>query len=137
MPTDLNFPIDVRSMIAELPAGLDRIILSVLSAHVGRDNIISRRRLIVNLAHDLVVLGVRPSRQDRTVRLAINQLRKRGYPICSTGGIKGGYFLAATRQELEDYLAVEIHARAMDLLEQERLMRSYSDRIWPSQASLF
>jgi hypothetical protein len=137
MPTDLNFPFDVITMIADLPAGLDRAILGVLAAHVGRQNIISRKRLLDRLAPDLLKQGVRPTRQDRSVRLAINQLRKKGYPICSTGGIKGGYFLAASRQELEDYLAIEIHARAMDLLEQERLMRSHGDRIWPTQAALF
>jgi hypothetical protein len=74
-------------------------------------------------------------KDDRPVRLAINQLRKDGHPICSTGGIGGGYYTAASWDELEEYLGAEVHSRALDLLEQEKAMRDGGQRLWgaPSQ----
>ena len=70
---------------------------------------------------------------ERQVRAAINQLRKEGQPICSTGGEGGGYYLAAGADELDTFIARELHARAMDLLEQEQAMRAARIRIFGSK----
>lgn len=134
--SDFNISIDVQDMIRELPEGIYRALLDALANHVGREKSISRRELVMRLS-PLLREKYKPSRFDRSVRLAINQLRKQGYPICSTGGPNGGYFIAANREELEEYLQLEIHARAMDLLQQEQSMRAGSARLWPSQPGLF
>lgn len=136
--TTFNLPIDVQQMLKELPEEIDRIILEALSAHVGRDKALSRKRLVARLSPTLLQRGIcATSRMDRSIRLAINRLRKNGYPICSTGGVRGGYFIAATPAELNDYLSAEVHSRAMDLLEQERAMRAGANRLWSLQPSLF
>ena len=134
--SDFNISINVQEMIRDLPEGLFRAVLNTLANHIGREKAIRRRDLVLLLS-PLLRQKYKPSRYDRSVRLAINQLRKQGYPICSTGGPNGGYFIAANREELEEYLQLEIHARAMDLLAQEQSMRAGSARLWPSQPSLF
>lgn len=116
----ISIPINVQAMIADLPAGLDRAILRVLSYHVGRDQAISRQALVKELA----AVGFDYRKDDRQLRLAISQLRKHSCPICSAGGIGGGYYLAENWNELNEYLKTEVHARAMDLLETEKAMRS-------------
>lgn len=136
MTHPLNFPIDINQIEADLPVTLSDMVQTALKSHVGRDNAISRRNLLLQLGPQMVALGMPPGRMDRNLRLAIRQLRKIGYPICSTGGSKGGYFLATDPAELEEYLTVEVHGRAMDLLEQEKAMRQGAGRQWPAQASL-
>lgn len=133
---DFNLGFDVDAMLAGLPEGLDRLILGALAGHVSRKQAVSRRDLLLNLGPDMLVLGVAQSRLDRALRLSISQLRKAGLPICSTGGPTGGYFLAADQRELDDYLRIEVHSRAMDLLEQEKSMRAGAARLWGNQPPL-
>jgi hypothetical protein len=120
-----NQGFDIHLLNARLPAELDAAILKVLSSHVGRDAAVSRKDLV----RELAVIG-HVYANDRPVRAAINLLRKAGAPICSTGGREGGYFLASSWEELDEYLKREVHARAMDLLEQESAMRSQAVRQW-------
>lgn len=133
---DFNIGIDVDAMLAGLPEGLDRLTLGALAEHVGRKQAVSRNDLLLNLGPLMLALGVAQSRLDRALRLSISQLRKAGLPICSTGGPTGGYFLASNRAELDDYLRVEVHSRAMDLLEQEKSMRAGAARLWGNQPPL-
>ena len=120
----LNQGIDVKQMIADLPHGLDRAILRVLSYHVGRENAISRQDLLEAVAsHGFIV-------QDRQLRLAINEQKKQGVMICSTGGVNGGYWLAANWSELQEYIDRELHSRAMDLLEQEQALKAAAEKRW-------
>lgn len=123
-----NVGFDIEKAIRDLPPGLDRAILRVMSFHVGRDKTIARSDLVTELA--MVGFGFK---DDRPVRLAINQLRHEGHLICSTGGKSGGYFLASSWSELDDYLQAEVHSRAMDLLEQESAMRKAGETAWGSQ----
>lgn len=116
-------------MISDLPPGLDRAVLRVLSFHTGQALAISRGDLVGEVAR----LGFRV--HERAIRLTINQLRKRGHLICSTGGSGGGYFLAANWDELQDYLDREVHSRAMDLLEQEKALRMAGEQRWGVYAS--
>jgi hypothetical protein len=119
-----NDGIDIKRLIDELPAGLDRATLRVLSSHIGRELAISR----VELVTDVGLLGFKV--HERAERAQINQLRKQGYPICSTGGEGGGYFMARDWDELEEYIEREVHARAMDLLEQEQALKSQAEKTW-------
>jgi len=123
-------------MIHEMPAGLDRAILRVLSFHQGRDQAIGRGKLVGELAR----LGFYV--HERVMRACINELRKQGQLICSTGGDGGGYYLPANWSELDEYIRRELHPRAMDLLEQEQALKAAAEKQWgryspEKQISLF
>ena len=104
--------------IGDLPAGLDRAILRILSFHQGAGNAISRFALEMQCAQH----GFPES--DRRIRAAINLLRKQGHHSCSMGGENGGYYMATNRRELDDYIEREPQARINDFSEQIKAMRS-------------
>ena len=124
-----NKGVDMGAMIAELPVGLDRAVLRVLSMHKGRENAISRGQLVL----DVGSMGFHM--HERAIRACINLLRKDGHPICSTGGEDGGYWWAVNWDELNDYLQREVDARATDLLEQSRALRATGERLWGRYSS--
>ena len=119
-----NAGIDMQAAIDNMPAGLDRALLRILSARVGREKAISRPDLLAALKS----LGFET--HERQARAAINLLRKEGHPICSTGGTDGGYWWAANWQELRGYLDSEVLPRAYDLLEQEKALRRSGEGLW-------
>ena len=122
--SDYNQGVSITEMVDGLEAGLDRAVLRVLSFRVGRGEAISRGDLVRMVGqHGFSV-------HERALRLCIQMLRKSGQPICSTGGEDGGYWLAASWEELNEYLEREVHARAMDLLEQEKALRAAGERLW-------
>jgi hypothetical protein len=100
-------------------------VLQLLTPRVGRERAISRKDLLMFLMQKGVRFG-----DEREVRMAIYALRREGNMILSTGGQGGGYFLAASWSELNEYLDREVHSRAMDLLEQERILRAEAERTW-------
>ena len=116
-------------ILANLPSGLDRAILSILRYHKGRENAIPRDDLLEMLK----MHGWSPV--DRSVRAQINLLRKDGHLICSAGGHGGGYYLARDWSELEDYIGQELKPRALDLLEQEKALRLGGRREWGINSS--
>jgi hypothetical protein len=131
-----NIGVDVQKIIDELPTGLERTILDVLRLHVGREKAVSRFDLISNLSL-LGYIG-----HERTIRACINKMRKDGILICSTGGENGGYWIPENWDELVEYLNIEIHPRAMDLLEQEKAMKAKAEQTWgryspDNQAAMF
>ena len=109
----------MNDYITQMPAGLDRAILRILSFHEGAENAISR----VMLKGDCGRNGFHIN--ERTMRAAINHLRKQGHPICSTGGEGGGYYMATSRAELDDYIMREPQARINDFSEQIKAMRAH------------
>lgn len=121
-----NAGVSVQEMIDQLPAGLDRAILRIISFHVGHDNRISRVQFIL----DLKTHGFDYTHDDRIPRLCINKLRKEGVEICSTGGSKGGYWMANGHEELEEFLEHEVDKRAKDLHEQASAMRKAAEKRW-------
>lgn len=118
---------DVGELIASLPAGLERAILRSLSYHQGRQNAILRADLVSELG---AVDGLQV--HDRQVRMQINLLRKRGVPICSTGGSDGGYWLGANMEEVAEFIESELSARIADLAEtRDGMLRGARER-WGS-----
>ena len=99
-------------------------LMSVLRGHTGKDTAISRQQLLDELR------GFGIDTNDRTMRAQINLLRKQGALICSCGGHGGGYYLARNWNELEDYIGQELRPRAMDLLEQEKALKTGAKREW-------
>jgi hypothetical protein len=121
--------ITTKDLVDNLPPGLDRAVLRVIGFHTGIDSAISRADLVSEVAR----MGFKV--HERVLRLTINQLRKRGHLICSTGGSGGGYFVPANWEELQEYLSREVHARAMDLLEQEKALRESAEKRWGMYAN--
>lgn len=119
-----NAGFKLSEVVDHMPPGLDRALLRVLSQRRGRDLAISREDLLAALRS----LGFKV--HERQARAAINELRKTGQMICSTGGEGGGYWLASSWEELEEYLSHEVHPRAMDLLEQEAALRRSGELAW-------
>lgn len=122
--SDYNAGVNVKEMIDNLPAGLDRAMLRILEFHKGRENAISRGRLLA----DLGLMGFVV--HEREARVCINQLRKEGVEICSTGGSKGGYWMAVSQDEVMEFTENELEPRAMDLLEQSKAMKAAAERRW-------
>lgn len=110
--------------VLEMPVGLERAVARVLDFHVGRGNAISRADLLNALY--LVGFGV----DERVAREAVNKLRKEGRMICSTGGKKGGYWMAADWKELNEYIEREVDARTFDLLMQKKALRAAAEKVW-------
>src|SRR4030042_6510686 len=123
--TEFNMGVDIQSMIDNLPAGLDRALLRVLQFHRGRTNAISRRDLLKALAF----MGFQ-MKDDRPMRICINQFRKEGGEICSTGGKKSGYWLAANQAALNEWIQHASEARLKDFGKQIRAMRAAAEKRW-------
>lgn len=121
---DYNAGVSLQAMLDEMPPGLDRALLRILSVRVGREAAISRDDLVAALAS----LGFNVD--ERPARAAINLLRKDGHPICSTGGKHGGYWWAANWTELRAFLDTEVLPRAYDFLEQERALKKTGEQLW-------
>ncbi len=103
--------------------GLNESVLHVIRQRVGFDNAIPRQYLV-----DLINGCYKEDSSDRAIRQAINDLRHEGYPICSTGGIDGGYWWAANNDELQEFIHREIEPRIADLSEQKKAMLLYADQ---------
>jgi len=98
--------------------------LQTLAFHCGKKRAIGRKDLVLALSQFGFDI------HERMIRACINQLRKEGNIICSTGGVDGGYYLADNWEELNEYLVREVHSRAMDLLEQEKALKASGERKW-------
>lgn len=126
MNRKFNAGVSLDHLIDELPPGLDRTVLRILQSRIGRDNAISRGELLA-LVRRMPGCG---KVADRQLRACVNQMRKEGHLICSTGGESGGYWQPASWDELLEYIEREVHSRAMDLLEQEQALKKEGERRW-------
>jgi hypothetical protein len=115
---------DVDELIKNLPAGLDRSILRILSFHVGCSNTIGRTALVAALRDH----GYRVS--ERQARAQISQLRKAGHLICSAPGEDGGYYLPANDQEFDDFVRTEYLAKITDMQETLSAMKKAAEKQW-------
>jgi hypothetical protein len=105
-------------MLAEMPAGLERAMLRVLSFHTGKAHAIGRNAIV----RDLQRVGLYAS--ERQARQCIHDLRRGGHLICSAPGENGGYYLAADLAEFREFCDRELHPKAMDMLETESAMKA-------------
>lgn len=104
-----------EALIANMPVGLERSILSILRFHVGKENAISKPQLLADLKN----MGMHSN--ERQARAAIVELRKHGHLICSSSG-EGGYYVAATIEEYQEFAQVEYRAKIIDMSETLRQM---------------
>lgn len=122
-----------ESQIKNMPVGLDRAILRVLSYHRGREQAIGRSDLVRQVAQ----LGCAAT--ERQVREEIKQLRRDGYLICSAAGEDGGYYMAETLAEFEEFAQVEFIGKIADMSETLSRMRESANKNFGSgvQPALF
>lgn len=124
-----------EAQIKNMPVGLDRAILRVLSYHRGREQAIGRSELVRQVAQ----LGCAAT--ERQVREEIKQLRrgKNGQEpclICSAAGEDGGYYLANSRQEYEEFAQIEFVGKIADMSEtlhamEQAARRMFGDAVQP------
>jgi hypothetical protein len=106
-------------LLREMPSGLDRAILRILSFHTGKSIALGRGALVHGLHNDFGLdVGERMARQ------CIHDLRRSGHLICSTPGEEGGYYLAANLEEFREFCERELHPKAIDMLETESAMKA-------------
>lgn len=101
--------------LATMPHGLKRAVLRVIR-HYGIAMPISRSELVAKVG----MMGFPAS--ERQVRETIKILRREGHLICSTPGNDGGYYMAMSRQEYENFRAAEYAAKIADMAETMRAM---------------
>jgi hypothetical protein len=113
-------------LISCMPAGLEHEVLSVLNQHVGKENRIAFRSLVIQ------VMGKFNSTTERQVREAIERLRKeQTIPVMSESG-RGGRWLAASQDEIDANLT-EWRARRRNLDEVIQALETSRTRIAPHQ----
>jgi DNA-binding transcriptional regulator PaaX len=101
-----------------IPDALSLTVLQILEHTAqGRERAISRGELVARVSH--AICGV----PERLVRRAIHELRRQGWLICSAPGEDGGYYMADSLAEFDEFIARELHPKAMDMLETENIMR--------------
>ena len=124
---ELNVGFSMDAQRAELTQHLQWAIMRIVSYHVGIDNKISRGLLMA----ELEAMGFTQS--DRTVRLAISEMRRTlGIPIAGTGGKNGGYWMLKDKEEADAYCSIELHDRGISLLEQESAIRKAAADWYPN-----
>jgi hypothetical protein len=96
-------------LIATMPAGSERVVMRVLSFHIGLAQAVQKPDLLEACA----AAGSKFS-DERQLRLTIVKLRKAGYPICSSSG-EGGYFLAETLSEYREFRGREYITKIIDM----------------------
>ena len=102
---------------------LKAAVLEILSRHVGAGTAIQAR----DIARACALQG---KYADRPVREAIRQLRQQGHLILSSVGREPGYFLAASRQEWEEFRDGNLRPRALDILETAKAMGQAAASRW-------
>lgn len=65
---------------------------------------------------------------ERQVREVIKQLRRKEYLICSTPGNNGGYYLAASLADYEEFDRLEYGAKIADMAETRAAMKRAATR---------
>ncbi len=104
--------------IAAMAPGLERAVLRVLSYHIGRSRAIGRDDLVLQVGY----MG--SASTERQVREVIHQLRRQGFLICSAAGVEGGYWIAESRQEYDEFRQAEFAAKISDMSETMAAMDS-------------
>lgn len=98
------------------PVELRDHLIEILARYPGKEAAIGRQAL----TNRVYQRGFRVS--ERQVRECIKYLRRNGYLICSTAGIKGGYYMASTKAEFAEFDHDEFGAKIADMNETRQAM---------------
>ena len=94
---------------------LQAAVFDVLRHHRGRGHAIKLTGIIAELTIRGVLVGISTANAERRVRDAIHELRNQGDLICSVASSDGGYFIAADKAEVVEFVESEIQPRISDL----------------------
>lgn len=111
-----------EKIIRNIPVGIDGAIVRVLSDHNGRSKAIGRKGLVFEVGK----LGFRV--HERMVREVIKRMRRQGYLICSMPGEEGGYYLAVSKAEYQEFKQREFLAKVLDMQETLSAMDAAAQR---------
>lgn len=96
--------------------GEERAVWQVVSQYDKREPI-SRGELVSKvrrLGYDM---------PERTVRETVKQLRRKEYLICSVAGNNGGYYMASSLADYEEFDRLEYGAKIADMAETRAAMK--------------
>ena len=114
--------------------GLKKDLVKIFSQAVGRENAVNK----VELLRMLGTWNDQDPNFERRVRAAIVDLRNEGYLIISTAADGGGYWLAGSWEELLEFTEREYNAKAMTMLNTEKVMKAAAQEKWgPIQVRMF
>lgn len=88
------------------------------------ENPVEREDLAGRMRWRRLIMG----KDDRAMRGAIESLRKKGYLICHRKGRDGGYYLARTKAEYEDFRTREYKSRIVSLADTLREMDKSAEK---------
>ena len=70
-------------------------------------------------------------RDTRSIRIAIQELIADGYPICSSASEPAGYFIACTREEVNENLKVLKYGYGHQIFQHYKYLAHARDRMFP------
>lgn len=112
-PTNQKSRID--KMLDDMPQSLERVILRILTFHIGKQNAIKNADILKEIHDAAFLLNVSDKHASRTVRSEMANLRKQGIMACYGDS---GYYLAANASELNEYQQRQLTSRIKDLSDQ-------------------
>jgi hypothetical protein len=111
----------VDRIIEEMEPGLERAVARILEKRTGQERAVQKPELL-KLVRSLGFGGqLAPATLERQVRMAIVSLRKSGVLVCSSSG-EGGYYLAGSRVEYEEFIEREYAAKIRDMADTKSAM---------------
>lgn len=119
--------------INRMEPGLDRAILRVIAFHPGKAKAVAKSDLVTDLRQMGFGGQLSFATFERKIRLVIVELRKSGHLICSSSG-EGGYYLAATVEEYEEFAQVEYRSKIIDMSETLREMDAAAKKVFGARA---
>lgn len=106
----------VDEIIMEMEPGLVRAVARALEKRVGQEHALQKPDLLKLVRGQGFGGQISAATLERQARMAIVTLRKSGVLVCSRSG-EGGYFLAASRAEYEEFIEREYRAKIRDMSE--------------------
>ncbi|MFC1936710.1 hypothetical protein ACFLYP_03490 [Chloroflexota bacterium] len=121
------------SQVDLMPVGLKRTVARSLEQRQGEENAI-RKEQIISLCKQM---GFSQEKNlSRKVRVAIHELRREGWLICSSSS-GAGYWLAANHHEAQTFIN-EMRSRAADISQTIRaLERASGEQFQPQPIRMF
>jgi len=122
---------DYRILLEDLPHGVDKMILKILADYKGRENPIKREEILRRL--DLMGFRI----NERALRHRIKELIGQKWPICAAANSAGGYYMARSWDDVEEWIEIEVVPMATTLLEMKVAIRAAArERFGPKPPQL-
>lgn len=105
------------------PPKLPEHLVEILARYVGKKSAIGRNGLVARCQQR----GFKTI-TERQIRECIKYLRRNGYLICSLAGTNGGYYMASSKDEFDEFDKVEFGAKIADMNETRQAMLKTADK---------